>query len=221
MAVKRQLVASQPACLCLHVQRATLTASGRTAKNSSGVTFGRKLSFRPWISNRSSPREASSRGDESSECVYVLKAVVLHFGGDSSGHFVAYRCLSPYPESRPIVGSSADSGTLTQNWHLHINTIGLASSQPDTPSDTPDCPCATEASRAQLRPAAETCHSDPQESESADSGSGRAHNTCDSPRWYRLSDERVTSVGGDWMKELEKYSSNVYILFYERVGDGA
>lgn len=191
--VKRQLVASYPACLCLHVQRASLMASGQTFKNSRGVVFGKRLDIGPWVSRK---------GGGSPECptvdadnVYALRAVVLHFGDDSSGHFVTYRCLSSCPLAI-TPGAVPELGSPRS--HMRFNTMKLQEPEGQAPAKI-------------LGGSSGKCTASP-----AARGGGREPGMETMP-WYRVSDERVSFVGDDWLYELRKYSSNVYILFYEKM----
>jgi len=106
---KQVSLAKLPTCLCIQLQRTSFTPFGAARKNQLYVqfpeyldvhsyTYGHTLSKETQSIYRKSHEGLSGGSKEylelegsSSQTLYRLNSVIVHFGGANSGHFVTYR----------------------------------------------------------------------------------------------------------------------------------
>ncbi|KAJ3028200.1 UNVERIFIED_CONTAM: hypothetical protein HDU68_002228 [Siphonaria sp. JEL0065] len=120
--------------------------------------------------------------------LYRLHAVVIHYGGHDSGHFVTYR-RSPHPLSKEFkqMGLSAEEG----------EEVVLETKLNESPT-------SKSKNRKRKQKAKKTAEA---------GGDGNEPPA----RWFRISDERVDVVKNVSEEVFMHASQHAYMLFYERV----
>ncbi|KAJ2490886.1 ubiquitin-specific protease ubp1 [Coemansia sp. RSA 2050] len=112
ISTKQTMIARTPKILVLHLSRSIFLPTGDTIKNTAHVRLQPLLDISPFSTtgyiNTGASRPISGPGNFSgiasadsyaqaqhNNCLYRLSAVVLHTGAHNSGHYVAYRRVSP------------------------------------------------------------------------------------------------------------------------------
>ncbi|KAI8336721.1 hypothetical protein BC941DRAFT_514147 [Chlamydoabsidia padenii] len=106
---KQVMIAKLPQSLCLHMTRSAMhQSSGMIFKNTCQLLFDEYLDLTPFVAHGtldthttsplSSFAETNTKGARSSSRhLYRLMSVVVHYGGHSYGHYIAYkRRILPY-----------------------------------------------------------------------------------------------------------------------------
>ncbi|KAJ2910731.1 ubiquitin-specific protease ubp1, partial [Coemansia aciculifera] len=114
---KQTMIARTPKILVLHLSRSIFLPTGDTVKNTAHVRLQPLLDISPFtttghmhtgasrpISGPAIPTGLSSVADsymlaQRNNCLYRLGAVVFHTGAHNSGHYFAYRRVSPSTET--------------------------------------------------------------------------------------------------------------------------
>ncbi|KAJ2452806.1 ubiquitin-specific protease ubp1 [Coemansia sp. RSA 2424] len=124
---KQTMIARTPKILVLHLSRSIFLPTGDTVKNTAHVRLQPLLDISPFsttghmhtdasrpISGPDAPAGIPNATDsyiqaQRNNCLYRLSAVVFHTGAHNSGHYVAYRRVSP------SAGSSHDDGATVES----------------------------------------------------------------------------------------------------------
>ncbi|KAF9389529.1 hypothetical protein CPB97_011169 [Podila verticillata] len=104
---KQVMIGKAPPVLCLHFQRSQYSPYGTVSKNNCRINFPEYLDLSPFCTSgvlltrpnvpmSVSDEELASMGYQPSatpnkKIMYKLQSVVVHYGGHSYGHFIAYR----------------------------------------------------------------------------------------------------------------------------------
>ncbi|KAG0013664.1 hypothetical protein BGZ81_000890, partial [Podila clonocystis] len=104
---KQVMIGKAPPVLCLHFQRSQYSPYGTVSKNNCRINFPEYLDLSPFCTSgvlltrpnvpmSVSEEELASMGYQPSakpnkKTMYKLQSVVVHYGGHSYGHFIAYR----------------------------------------------------------------------------------------------------------------------------------
>ncbi|KAF9321665.1 hypothetical protein BG003_000548 [Podila horticola] len=140
---KQVMIGKAPPVLCLHFQRSQYSPYGTVSKNNCRINFPEYLDLSPFCTSgvlltrpnvpmSVSEEELASMGYQpsakpSKKTMYKLQSVVVHYGGHSYGHFIAYRrkpasMVSKVDPSQRVPPSQRTSragmfmGSLAEDW---------------------------------------------------------------------------------------------------------
>ncbi|KAJ1654096.1 ubiquitin-specific protease ubp1 [Dispira simplex] len=92
---KQIMLARAPPILCIHMSRSIYRHTGQSVKNPCQVIFPETLDLTPFFTTGHLQTQPglplSSKSNGSSSTIYRLRAVLVHRGSHSFGHFITYR----------------------------------------------------------------------------------------------------------------------------------